>query len=329
VSERLAISIALGTHNGARFVAEQVQSYLDQTRMPDELVLSDDASQDGTVDLVSDLVARAPTPPRLTVLRNPTPLGVARNFQQAILAATGEIIVLSDQDDVWHPGKLARVEACFRDDPQLLFVHSDARLVDADRAPLGVSVFGALEATAWELDTIHAGRALEVLIRRNLAVGATAAFRRALLDAATPIGAGWVHDEWLAIIAAALGPGTVDVIREELVDYRQHGANQIGARKLSLADRFARLAEPRADRNRRLITAATSLSERVQSLDVRPEARQVVAEKLAHERVRSALPAGRWRRLRPGFREWRTGRYRSSGRGLPDFVRDLVQPVGE
>lgn len=329
MSEQLQISIALATHNGARFVAEQVQSFLDQTRMPDEIVLSDDASQDGTVDLVSELVARSPTPPRLIVRRNPTPLGVARNFEQALHATTGDIIVLSDQDDIWHPNKLARIEECFRDAPALLFVHSDARLVDADGAPLGVSVFGALEATRWELDTIHEGDALEVLIRRNLAVGATAAFRRVLLDAATPIGAGWVHDEWLAMIAAALGPGTVDVLREELVDYRQHGANQIGARKLSFVGKLGRLAEPRAARNRRLITAATSLSERVRLLDVRPEARQVVADKLAHEQVRSVLPVGRWRRLRPGFREWRTGRYRSSGRGLPDLLRDLVQPVGE
>ncbi len=89
-------------------------------------------------------------------------------------------------------------------DPALRLVHSDARLIDGAGAPLGLTLLDALEATAAEREGLTRGDAFAVLLRRNLVTGATVVLRRDLLTSALPIGADWIHDEWLAMIAAAL-----------------------------------------------------------------------------------------------------------------------------
>jgi glycosyltransferase involved in cell wall biosynthesis len=324
------VSVALGTHNGARFVAHQVASMLEQSRPIDELVISDDASRDGTVDIVRTLVATAAVPPRLVEVRNPEPLGVTANFAQAIAACTGDLIALSDQDDRWHPTRIERSIVPFADDPALLLVHSDATLVDAEGQPLGGTLFEALGVSSRERELYAQGRAVEALLRRNLATGATMMFRRALLERASPIPSGWVHDEWLAIVAAATG--RVVMIDEPLIDYRQHGSNQIGAARLTFAQKVGRMLEPRSDRNARLEANFGLLAERLSSdplaavTDERVQ--QFAREKAVHERARLAYPVSRWRRPGPVLREWRAGRYRWSARGVLDVVRDLAQPAG-
>src|ERR687894_3003245 len=99
-------SVAMCTYNGARFVAEQLASVAAQTRPPDELVVCDDGSTDETCRLVEEFAARAPFPVRLFV--NERNLGSTRNFGRAVALCEGDLVALSDQDDVWHPEKLER-----------------------------------------------------------------------------------------------------------------------------------------------------------------------------------------------------------------------------
>lgn len=322
----MRVSVALCTHNGERFLAEQLTSILSQSPAPAELVLSDDASTDGTIELASRIMAGRPEVD-FRLLHNDPPLGVTANFQQAVTAATGELIALSDQDDVWHPGRLQRIIEEFEARPGLLLLHGEARLVDASGAPLGANLFDALDTSPWELERIRSGRAFDALIRRNLALGASTVFRRELLEHAVPFPGSWVHDEWLAIIAAALGHGTVDYLAEPLLDYRQHGRNVIGVRKLGLRGKLRRLMEPRRQRNARLVVAFDDLQQRLEQLPVAPDVLAVSREKAEHERVRDRYPEGRLRRIGPVLAELRTGRYALSGRGLPDVARDLLQPV--
>ncbi|MEP6477935.1 MAG: glycosyltransferase, partial [Rhodoglobus sp.] len=86
------ISVALCTRNGERFLAQQLESILGQTRAVDEVVVSDDASTDGTVALVRAAFAEHVHAPSLTILENPVALGVTRNFEQAIAACSYDII---------------------------------------------------------------------------------------------------------------------------------------------------------------------------------------------------------------------------------------------
>jgi glycosyltransferase involved in cell wall biosynthesis len=325
------ISVALCTHNGAEYVDRQIASILDQSRPVDEIVLSDDASTDDTVAIVRRAVteysAHSGVAIELRVLANPVALGVVANFEQAVLATTGSLIALCDQDDVWHRDKIETALRLFDEQPAVELVFSDARLVDGAGAPLTHSLFQALSMTRGERRLLLGGAAFEALLGRNLVTGATVVFRRSLLDRAAPFAPDWVHDEWLAALAAAAGG--VRMLDAALIDYRQHGGNQIGAGRPSLSEKVGRVAEARTARNARLLARAGELVDRLRALGGLTSA-SVLAEaegKLAHERLRSALPASRVRRVPPITRELLGGRYRRYGRGIIDAGRDLLQPA--
>jgi glycosyltransferase involved in cell wall biosynthesis len=327
------VSVALCTHNGARFIEEQLSSILSQSLLPQEIILSDDASSDDTVARARSVLDRhsASDPDRsveFRVLENRTPLGVAANFEQAILACSGDLIALCDQDDRWAINRLSTAVAHFAARPHLLLLHSDARLIDDAGSPLPLSLFEALEISDSTISAIRAGRAFGEFMRRNLVTGATTMIRRRLADESVPFPTDWVHDEWLAIMATVLGE--VDVTGELLIDYRQHGANQIGVRKLSITGKVRRLVEPGRERNLRLLGRARSLVERLKLLGslVPPTFREAALQKLRHEEMRSSLSRHRLLRIVPVMRELMSGRYSRFGYGAADAARDLIQPLG-
>ena len=325
-----SVSVALCTHNGMPYLGEQIASILAQSELPSQLVLSDDASTDGTVASVRTALeqfrADHGASIELVVLENRVPLGVTKNFEQAIAACTGELVALCDQDDVWAPNRIALATAQFAARPELLLLHGNARLVDGTGAPIGYSLFDGIALTQAELAEIHAGNEFSTLLRRNVVTGATTMFRRTLLERAAPFPARWVHDEWLAILASILG--TTDVLVEPLIDYRQHGRNQIGARKRSLGGKLAELGGSRTERGAYLVARAEALQARLEALGplVPSSAVDLVARKVAHERRRRDLPALRLARLAGILRESRSGDYARFGRPRYDIVRDLFQP---
>jgi hypothetical protein len=323
-----AVSVALCTCNGERFLREQLRSICLQTYQPSEIVLSDDASADSTLasarQIVDECMAARPGPPVvLRVLRNAVALGVARNFQQAIGACCGELVALCDQDDVWRLDKLALMVERFVNDPELTLLHTDARLVNASQAPLGHTLFEVLGVSKAELKQIHRGHAFDVLLRRNLVTGATAMFRRQLADKAFPVPAHWVHDEWLGVMAAACG--RVDVLELPLIDYRQHDANQIGARRASLREVAEKLLTSRSAAHAVRLHRAQVLVERLRLLGdaVAPDIVIKAQDKLEHQQRRSKLPASRLARCWPMAREAATGRYALYNRGWRAMFRDL------
>lgn len=328
----LEVSVALCTHNGARFLREQVRSICLQTRPPVEIVLSDDASRDGSVEVVRATVAecaieRPGRPIALRVFENPVALRVVKNFEQAISACSSELIALSDQDDVWMPDRLAQMVARFEQDGNLLLLHTDARLVDSERRDLGQTLFHALEVTPSELERVHAGNAFDVLLRRNLVTGATTVFRRSLLADALPLPVEWVHDEWLGIVASTTA--RVDLLEQALVEYRQHESNQIGARRDAFAEKVRKALASRGNTHVERAIKAELLLARLQQLGDRvpPEIVAKVRSKIEHQRFRAALPASRLARCIPIFREAMTGRYDKFGRGVRGVVRDLFESV--
>ncbi|MEP6480450.1 MAG: glycosyltransferase family 2 protein [Rhodoglobus sp.] len=327
MTPRPRVSVALCTHNGARFVVEQVRSILEQSEPPSQVVISDDASTDDTVALVEGLWASL-TPdraPELLILRNAVALGVTRNFQQAAEACTGDLVALCDQDDIWRPERLERMVDVFETSPDLGLLFTDARLIDATGTDLGLSLFDALEVRDADLEEIRRGDAFGVLLRRNLVTGATVVFRRTLLDSASPFDPAWVHDEWLAILAAAVS--RVDWLHDSLIGYRQHGGNQIGVAAPNLRYKVARVFEPRGDRYTGLAGRAGHLLQRLEVLAAVPPVLDAARAKLLHQERRAQLPAARPARVIPVLREAATGRYRRfSSQGNLDILRDLLGP---
>lgn len=320
------VSIVLCTCNGARFLAAQWDSLLAQSRTPDEIVVRDDASSDGTPALVETLRARAAARGiRVQLTQNPHNLGYVANFAAALADATGDVLCLCDQDDVWHADKVATLAAAFERRPGLLLACGDARRIDDAGAPLRQSLFEVLKVSPRELARIHAGEGFPVLLRRSLATGATVALRRTLLADALPVPAGWVHDAWLALIAAALGG--LDCIEAPLTDYRQHGGNQLGMPARGLAARWRGLVAPPPAHVDEALARCASLRERLAALCDRVSARDRarVDEKSAHLRARAALPRARLLRAGPVLREAAAGRYRRYGAGWRSALRDLLR----
>ncbi len=317
------VSVALATRNGARYLPAQLDSILGQTRRVDQIVVSDDASTDGTLDLAREKLE--PSGIDVVAVSNDPPLGVAGNFQAALAACDGDVILLSDQDDVWHPDRVAASVEVLGDGSRWLALHGDARLVDAEGEPLGTTLLDSLEVPAEARASIVAGDAFPQFLRRNLATGATMAIRRELLTLALPVPTGWIHDEWLAMVAASVGRLTL--VDRPLIDYRQHGANEIGIAEPTFRGKARRVLSPRGDRNRVLAARAASLDERLATVDVAEPVRTAAAAKRRFETERAELPQSRIRRLPTIARLARRGEYgRYASRGSADVLRDLLQP---
>ena len=126
----LSTSIAVCTYNGERFLQEQLDSLLWQTQRPDQIVIRDDVSSDGTLDILRAFVPVAEAMGIMVDLQvNPENVGYRLNFDGALRACTGEVIFLCDQDDVWRPQKLATIEAAFAADPDLGVVLTNAHVL--------------------------------------------------------------------------------------------------------------------------------------------------------------------------------------------------------
>ncbi|MGB9940897.1 glycosyltransferase family 2 protein [Methanosarcina sp.] len=221
----MKISIALCTYNGARFLQEQLESIALQTRAPDEMIICDDQSKDNTLELLRNFASKASFP--VHVILNEKNLGSTRNFEKAIKLCTGDIIFLSDQDDVWHPDKLDKIEKLFSISPSTALIFTDAEVVDENLRSLGYSLWQSIGFSKKEQSHFTDGKFLEVLLKRNVVTGSTMAFRSEFKKLFFPIPDIWVHDGWIALLIAFASD--LNIISEPLIKYRQHRMQQVGA----------------------------------------------------------------------------------------------------
>lgn len=209
-ARRPSLSIALASYNGERFLAAQLRSILSQIDANDEIVIVDDASTDGTLDVVASF-----GDDRVRVLRNERNSGVLAAFERALAATRNDIVLLSDQDDIWLPGKVREILARFELDPAVLLVLSDAEVIDEGGRVIDPS-FMALRGG-------FRGSFPATLIK-NRYLGCAMAFRRRLLESALPIPRDVpMHDMWLGALAASVGK--VVFVDRPLTQYRRHGGN--------------------------------------------------------------------------------------------------------
>lgn len=223
------IEVLLCTYNGERYVAEQIESILAQTRPVDRLCIYDDASTDGTVAVVERIAERqrrCGLMPDIRVHARERNLGYGRNFWDAIGRSEGELLFLCDQDDIWHPDKVRLLAAAF-DDRQVGLAFSDGDLIGHDGRRL--NDHGVLGEYGLDRRTVErfADDPLAWLLKRNYVNGAAAALRGSLARDAPPLPDGMPHDQWLAMWCCASGIG-IACLPQRLYAYRQHGANAIG-----------------------------------------------------------------------------------------------------
>ena len=191
----------MATLNGVRFLRAQIESILQQLAPTDELIVSDDGSSDGTLELLAEY-----RDSRVRVYRNSF-RDVASNFHFALRQAGGNTVFLSDQDDEWHPRKLEVLHACLE---QCDLAVSDCEVIDADGRTLAPSYF--------ELNRSRPG--IVPNLWRNGYLGCCMAFRRDVLGWALPIPPRVPHDLWIGLVTE-LG-GTTRFLEDKLVRFRRH-----------------------------------------------------------------------------------------------------------
>jgi glycosyltransferase involved in cell wall biosynthesis len=219
----MKISIAMTSFNGEKYIEEQFLSIRNQTILPHEVVVSDDASEDRTCNLINSLKKSMPFEIRL--IENEVRVGYCQNFNIALTAITGDLIFLSDQDDFWLPHKIESILNEAKSNDYLMYFH-DAYLVNSILNHSGLTVFKQL---------FNAGMSLE-----EFQIGSCSAVKRGLLDICLPIPDKYpAHDGWLATWSS--GMGKKRFIAEPLQLYRRHNENTsqfIGAR-LSRISKFS------------------------------------------------------------------------------------------
>ena len=331
----MRISVAMCTYNGAEFLPAQLASIAEQSRLPDEVVICDDASTDGTRGVLESFSRTSPIP--VSLYFSDQNAGSLKNFERAIGLCTGDVIVLSDQDDVWRADKLQLLEQAFRDHPSAGLVFSDAELVDKNLNSLGRRMWDQVGFDAHKRKLIRTGKSLDVLITGWTVTGATMAFRADYVKLALPIPANiaMIHDGWIALAVAAVAD--VVFIEEALIKYRQHERQQIGAPKHD-PKRGPEPSQPTGlqafETALRRRNSAASLHGTLSVLEERLAAAQnqfdcaralaFVADYSLHLDVRANLPRKRLSRLPRILRELMTMRYHEYANGFKSAAKDLV-----
>jgi hypothetical protein len=322
---QLSISIALCTYNGSRFLAEQLASILNQTRLPDELVICDDCSTDNTIGIVEAFARQASFP--VYFERNSTNLGCTRNFEKAIRLCRGDIITLSDQDDVWYPVKLQRIAEIFLGSEETGAVFSDADIIDEQSNPLPQKLWAGFLFTRDQQKQFANGDALRVLLKHPVVTGATMAFRAKYRDFFMPIPDELLHDYWISFLLVARGK--VRPISEPLLKYRRHGSQQIGPGPGG--SRMQGLAIARSTASRWYLNEIDGLSRIMERLREKsselPDASgtiELFRQKIAHRSIRANLQQSKISRIPVVLREASNLGYWRFSEGWRSLAKDLL-----
>ncbi len=318
-----SVSVAMCTCNGSRFLQDQLCSIARQTNQPNELVASDDCSTDGTLAILETFASQATFPVRISA--NTCRLGPAKNFEKVIEACEGDVIVLSDQDDVWRPNKLAAFTSVFEQHPGAAYAFSDAVMVDQLGKPSGQTLWEAVRLRE-RLGAFFGPGQVEILLRHNLIPGAAMAFRSTFREVVLPIRTGWMHDYWIALLGSIFAYGIP--VREPLFEYRRHADQVCGWRKKTFAgackDSIASGPEQVSDR----LATFRELERRVIKFGVsKPAVKkglELLREKDAHlvERIEARSSKGPARVARV-LAEVSTGRYHRFSNSWYSIIRDL------
>ena len=205
-------SVAMTAYQGMPYIGVQLESILLQLREDDELVISDNGSTDGTLEY---LQAQAIKDARIQIFTFADARGVIPNLQNALMHCRGEIIFLSDQDDIWKAGKLDRISELFESDKELLAVQGDAELIDSNGNVTDKSFF----------ELRKCGPGVIKNFTKNTWQGCSMAFRRSLLTIVLPFPKTIpMHDMWIGILAELTGK--VRFLPEIFISYRRHDDNQ-------------------------------------------------------------------------------------------------------
>ena len=222
------IDILLATYNGDRYLEEQINSILGQSRSDWALLIRDDGSTDNTRSIIDRYVSEYPEKIRI-IDDGEGNIGVVRNFAKLLNNSHAAYIMFCDQDDIWLPDKIETTHKVMSSLEQQhdaglpLLVHTDLTVVDQELCVLSPSFWRYAKLKA------AAQRPLSRMLVQNVVTGCTAMINARLRRLATPLPAeAAVHDWWLALVATTFGQ--IGYVSTPTVLYRQHARNMLGAK---------------------------------------------------------------------------------------------------
>jgi glycosyltransferase involved in cell wall biosynthesis len=322
----------MGTRNGETYLREQLDSILAQSLLPTEMIVSDDASSDRTLEILRSFKDQSPFP--VTIVCNQTGAGACKNFENAIRHCGGEIIILADQDDVWLPSKIESLLAVFAADPHCGYVFSDADLIDGQGKALGRTLWEAIVFDAAQQARFAGPEQLSIMLKRfTLPYGMTMGFRAAFSSKLLPFECRFyrsnVHDGWISLLLTSIGAHGVAVPRS-LVKYRQH-SNQLASagRPLGFLELMMNPRSQTTELYTHFADFLDSVAARVREVAPLDESAQCSVEQLTgkarHLRARiHANSSHGFERFKTVMLEAVSGRYGKYSRSLKSVVKDLI-----
>ena len=313
------VSVAMCTYNGSRFLPDQLSSIAEQSSLPDELVICDDGSTDASAQIVSDFAEKAPF--QVNFVENASRLGSTRNFEKALGLCRGDLIALSDQDDLWNPQKLASLAGNLEVNPDVGGIFSDAELIDENSTQIGHRLWERKHFSP-QTDALTMEGMIAVLLKENVVTGATMMIRRSLLPILLPVDPLWIHDGWIAwmlVLYSKLG-----FVRTPLTYYRVHDSQQVGADSRSLGET---IANGRNAESTHFVNFAWQFKALCDHWTAMPgskfdERRLLLEGKIRHMYMRAQLSRNRPSR---GLQILRASNdYNRYSRGIASMLRDLV-----
>ncbi|NMM99121.1 glycosyltransferase family 2 protein [Bifidobacterium olomucense] len=204
------ISVVMASYNGEKYIQAQIDSILNQLDKKDELIISDDGSTDNTVSIIRQYALQDT---RVIYVKGPCK-GVIANFDYGFGFASNDIIVPSDQDDIWKPDKIKVIRNIFDADNSITCMLHDVEVVDQDLQVINPSFFSLRKSKTGFINNLI----------KNSYMGSAMAFRRSMLRYISPIpGDVPMHDQWIGLINELYGQ--VTLCQKTLGLYRRHNNN--------------------------------------------------------------------------------------------------------
>lgn len=223
----ITTSVIVCTYNGELYIEEQLRSILNQTILPNEIILVDDISNDSTVEVARRVLSEYSVDFKIII--NDTNLGVTKNFEKACMCVSKEIVFFSDQDDIWLENKIEICIKKFTEDSKLNLLFTNALLVNEKCESLNRTMWDQI---GYKPRNFSQKKYFNNIIKGNFVTGATMSCRMSFIKQAIPFPKVLFHDEWLALMAKSTG--NVMSINENLIKYRQHSNNVVGATSISM-----------------------------------------------------------------------------------------------
>jgi len=307
------------TYNGEKFLKEQLDSMLRQSRLIDELVVCDDGSKDGTIGILNEFAGAAPFPVKITI--NENNLGSTKNFEKVISLCSGDIIILCDQDDIWLPDKVKILVGVFLANPNCKMAFTDAIIVDESNNRTG-ELWASFYFDKKAQKTMKSGKGLRFFAGANVVTGATAAIAKSLFEEAAPFPEEFVHDYWLATIAEIKGELFFNA--SFTINYRKHQSQQTG---IVSTKKFPQKINciPEFDKNVKLMQIM------LKKLDDRSyltkKQRKVFTDKMEFFHFRGNMPSNIFVRIPKIAINTLNGNYFRYATGFLSIIKDLLLPL--